>query len=484
MFGTLIKKELQAILLSPKFTVTFSVCALLMLLSTYIGIKGYQTSVKEFTTAQQLVSQELRTASGWTGLNNKSYRKPDPLQVFVTGVTNDLGRWSDVSEFQTIKLRHSSYSEDPIYAIFRFLDFTFIVQIVLSLFALLFTYDAINGERESGTLKLVLSNAIPRVHYTAAKFIGSWLGLVIPLTIPVALSILLVILYGVPFTSVHWLAFTLFLGSSLLYFTFFIALGLLTSAFTRHSNVSFLLSFVLWICFVLIIPRVGVLTAGNLIHVPGGAEIEGIRDAFSKDRWERYKDDTEQYYQQQQAIRSGMTEEEKQKYDDDHMWSSMVVGDSMRKAVEKDINAYAVKLNEDLRNKKAEQERLALVLSRFSPASAYQLAAMNLAGTDLAAKSRYEDALNSYRTIFTQYLDKKQKETGQVAGIRITLDTEKGFKVDMPREQGVMNLSDLPGFTHPDRAASLPAVDFGILVFFCIITFSGAFIAFLRYDVR
>ena len=311
MFSTLIQKELKSILLSPKFTATFAVCALLMLLSTYIGIKEYQSSVKQFETATQLASQELRQHSDWMGLGNQVYRAPDPMQVFVTGITNDIGRWSNIDNFNSVKLQHSSYSDDPIFALFRFVDFTFIVQIVLSLLALLFTYDAINGERESGTLKLVLSNAIPRVHFTAAKFIGSWLGLVVPLTIPTALCALLVLLYKVPFTPGNWISFASLLGASLLYFTFFIALGLLVSSMTRHSNVSFLVSFVIWIILVLIIPRAGVIAAGNIVHVPSVAEIEGQHDSYAKDRWEQYKQDMETRFQSRQAIVSGMTDEEK-----------------------------------------------------------------------------------------------------------------------------------------------------------------------------
>ena len=41
-------------------------------------------------------------------------------------------------------------------------DWAFIIGYVLSLIALLFTFDAISGERERGTLRLMLANSIPR----------------------------------------------------------------------------------------------------------------------------------------------------------------------------------------------------------------------------------------------------------------------------------------------------------------------------------
>ncbi|MGH7456090.1 MAG: ABC transporter permease subunit, partial [bacterium] len=78
MLGTLIQKELKAILLSPKFVATFATCAVLILLSIFVGIQEYHAAVKQYDAAVQIVEQDLREASSWMGLNNKVYRKPDP----------------------------------------------------------------------------------------------------------------------------------------------------------------------------------------------------------------------------------------------------------------------------------------------------------------------------------------------------------------------------------------------------------------------
>ena len=99
-----------------------------------------------------------------------------------------------------------------------FIDFTFIFQVVLSLFAILFTYDAINGERESGTLRLTYSCPVPRATYLLAKLAGAWTGLVVPLLIPVALAILLVLVMNVPVDSTHWYRILALLGAAVLLF--------------------------------------------------------------------------------------------------------------------------------------------------------------------------------------------------------------------------------------------------------------------------
>jgi ABC-type transport system involved in multi-copper enzyme maturation permease subunit len=410
------------------------------------------------------------------------------MQIFVTGTNNDIGRFSRISTFQPAKLQNSPYSDDPIFAVFRSVDFAFIVQIVLSLFAILFSYDAINGEREHGTLQLTFSNPVPRVQYLAAKFVGTWLGLVGPLVIPVLLSILYVMVSGVPQETVHWLKLGVLLGVSLLFFTCILSFGLLFSTVTRRSNVSFLVSLVTWIAAVLIIPRVGAMVAGQMIYVPSVAETEGQRDAYEKQQWEQHMADMSQRWKERNAPTEGMSKSEREAFRDAHLAEWMEQDDAARKAMQKDIEQHGQKLNEDLRNRKAEQERAGLMLARFSPASAYQLAFMNLAGTDIGLKSRYEDAIQTFRRTFNDFTALKQKETGNSGGIRITVDSDKGFSFSAPREKGVIDVSELPQFAPPVRTfaeAVLPTVvDVGIMVLYTVLALAGAMIVFLRYDVR
>ncbi len=488
MLATLIQKELKAILLSPKFAATFATCAALILLSIFIGIQDYRAAVRQYEAAQQLNEQEMREQTSWRVISSRVYRQPDPMQILVSGVNNDIGRLALVNAMEAIKLRNSSYSDDPIFAVFRFIDFVFIVQVVLSLFAILFTFDAVNGEREGGTLKLVFSNAIPRPQYILAKFLGSWLGLVLPLLIPILLGILLIMLHRVPADGVFWLKVTALIGMSILFFTFFIVFGVLMSSLTRSSSVSFLLALVMWVLFVLIIPRAGVMAAGQIVSVPSVAEIEGQHDRFEKERWDQHMKDMSARWKSRDAEMAGMTPEQREAYRDEYEWEWLEEEDQARKAMQKEINDFSIKLNEDLRNRKAQQERLGFALSRFSPASAYQLAAMHLAGTDLTLKTRYEDAMQNYRNTFTAFTERKQKEAGGIGGIRITIDSEKGFSISGDRDKGSLDLSELPRFQAPvhsiSDALSSTLFDWGLLTLCTLGAFAGAFVVFLRYDVR
>lgn len=487
MLKTIILHELKNIIASPKFIASFTVVSFLILLSVFLGIQHYHYSVKQYETINRLAKQEMREKTDWMGLTNTIHRYPDPFQIFVSGANDDIGRYSSVNAFENIKLVHSNYSDESIYAVFRFIDFSFIVSVILSLFAILFTYDSINGEVEKGTLQLVLSNAVPRKTFITGKLIGTWLGLVIPVIIPLLLSLLLIILWNIPLGTEHWVKLSVLTGSSILVFTFFIALGIFTSSVTKRSNVSFLVSLVLWILIVFVIPRAGIMAAGQIIRVPGFAEIQGKEAAFEKDRWEKYMKDSQERWRERNLPARNMNDEESKAYREEKMWEWMEEEDKERKKVQSDIEDYSRKLNQDYRNDKSNLEKLGFSLSRFSPVSAYNLLNMNIAGTDIGIKNRYEDAMNTYRTAFIEYKEKKQKESGSIGGIRISVDSQTGIKIETSRDQGSLDVSDMPQFTIPkytsaDAAPSV-LIDSGIIALFALLFAAGAYFRFMKYTV-
>jgi ABC-type transport system involved in multi-copper enzyme maturation permease subunit len=485
MISTLIEKELKAILLSPKFSAIFVVCSVLIILSVYIGIEEYRTSMTHYETVNAQVDQQMRDETNWGGLRPSVTRYPDPMQIFVSGINNDIGRQASISSGGTIKLRYSNYSENLIFAVFRSMDLMFIVQIVLSLFAILFTYNAINGERESGTLKLSFANPLPRGSYIIAKLIGSWLGLVIPLFIPVLLGVLLVLLYRIPMTIAHWQKLGLLVGLSILYFSFFICLGVLLSSLTRQSSGSFLYLLVIWVSFVLIIPRVGVMVAGHFIPVPTAAEISSKMAQKTMEFSDQFREELDALRKEQDKAYQDLSSDKSLSIEERNNRSKELSDNYLIKLNEEEekylqkIAEYDAFLNEDWRNRKAVREKLGFSLSRFSPASAYQLAAMDLIGTGMNLKTNYEDQLRTYSDIFNNFRSKKIEETGGRVFVFNPLENKKPKPLD---------LSELPKFefVNPDLSKILPftVIDIAIISIYILFIIAGTFIAFIRYDVR
>ncbi len=488
MLKLLIEKELKNILQSPKFVATFAVCSVLILVSVFIGVQEYRSSVRAYETANGLVKQQIAEATSFWMVSNRVYRKPSPMQIFVSGVNFDVGRVSRIDTRSDVKLVQSPYSDEPLFAVFRFIDLSFIVQVVLSLFAILFTYDAVNGEKESGTLALTLSNAVPRGKFLFSKFAGSWLALTVPLLIPLLIGLLLVIVFNVPMDGSTWAKILTLLAVSILYFTFFIALGLLVSSMTRRSSVSFLILLVIWIGLVLIVPRGATMAAGQLIHVPTVSEIDSQKDRYRTDKTNEQTEERSAKWTERMKAVEGKTQDERRAYFDQNRSAWREEDDEKRDQMEAEIADHDRLLNEGLRNAKSEQENLAFILSRFSPASAYQLAAMNLAGTNTSIKKRYEDQMTAYKESFSKYVSEKQRierekrmeEARKSGGGRRIMFMGSGAEP--------VDASDMPRFTEskePIAAVLGPSIlDLGLLSLFTLLAFVGAFLAFLRYDVR
>ncbi|MFV1980829.1 MAG: ABC transporter permease subunit, partial [Rhodothermia bacterium] len=472
MFRLLVERELKSIILSPKFVATFGISSLLMLLSLFIGIQEYNYSMRKYETAIRLTERQLQGEDSWWGIRNTAYRKPDAMQVFVSGVDYDIGRLSQISTWTEVKLKNSAYSDDSLFAIFRFVDFTFIVQVVLSLFAILFTYDAINGERESGTLKLALSNAVPRSRFVLAKFVGSWIGLTVPILIPMLLSVLTVILLGVPMSGDGWAKLGTLLIASILYFTFFIALGILVSALTKRSSVSFLILLVTWVTLVLIIPRAATMAAGQLVHVDPIAEVDAKKDRYQTDRWISYRNQRRQLERDRDQVTSSMTGDEEQAYRDANRTAWVQEEEDLRQITMEEIGSYARKLDEGRNNQKVRMQEVAFRMSRFSPSSSYQIAAMNLAGTNVEMKARYEAAMHDYHSAFTTFVNGKREQErlqSQGRGMR------RRDSSDEP-----LDLSELPRFQPPgyafEEAVAPSILDMGLLALYSLLAFAGAFV--------
>jgi len=112
---------------------------------------------------------------------------------------------------------------------------------------------------------------------------------------------------------------------------------------------------------------------------------------------------------------------------------------------------------------------------------------MSLAGTGVSLKSRYEDAMREYRTAFTRYVDRKQKETGgrEDSASRSTAGRDSTSARRESGDAGCRRPAVVrPPVTRFGETASGAVIDAGLLAVFSLVAFAGSFLAFLRYDVR
>lgn len=451
MLRYFIEKELKQLISTPKFIWLFLITTILMVLATYIGIREYQKAAAQFDITTQLSDQNLQEARNYESLSTIIHRKPDPLQALISGIHYDVGRRTTVSKSSNTELNRSPYSDELLFAVFRILDLSVIVQFILSLFALLLTYNSVSGEYEQGTLKLMLANGIPRIRIVVSKWIGISLGLSLALVLPFLISAILIQLYQLPLMPNDWMKLLVFVGSSFLLLFIFVGIGLTVSSFSKSSSHSFVALLLIWMIISLIIPRLGVMTAGSVIQASGQAEINAKVAAYGNTQWDAYQEELGKKWEERNAAMDGMTPEEKKAYRQEHEWEWLEENDEMRNKLQRNIETYRRRIQQQANNNKKRREEIGFTLARLSPVAAYQLLVMNLAQTDIDLKRRYRKQLNRYQTELVNYVEEMSEKHNQTGGFRISI-TNEGVSIKGGRQSSTLDISGMPAFSPPTQS--------------------------------
>ncbi len=481
MLKLILYKELREIIGSTKFAITFGICSILIILAFFTGIKNYQSGMQEYNASKAAELRKHEKETDWKEVSSlQIYLTPKPLASLVMGVSNDLGRTAYITGGSVPPLADSTYSQQPVFAVFRFLDLEFVFQIILSLFAILFAFDAINGEKERGTLRLSFANSLPRANYILGKIIGSFLALVLPLLIPILIGILMLPLFGVVLSTDEWIRLGLFIVTGFLYLGVFLTLSVFISSLTQRSSSSFLFLLVIWVFSVLIVPRASVLIAGNMVEVPSLEEISIQRLQLVRQNSRVYSEKIKELYRNYiDEMRKGNdfskeAQERGMKKINDAL-------EKIRNENEKKEEDLLSRLHEERRNKQIGQEKLAFNISRISPTAVFTLAATTLSGTSMELRQQFRERATAYSKSFAEFY--REKTGFNIGQIRINRSMDEEKKPAKPIDTG-----EIPEFVYhsPELSNifrdSLP--DITILILFNFIFFAGSFLAFLRYDLR
>ena len=505
MIADIIKKEILGHLLDSKFLFTFIVSSVLILLSVYIGMRNYATDKKDYLAgvaeAGRTLDERLSGAGASireggpggidiTGMREfagdaiKIFRQTSSLEAVVRGVGDASGRVSGVNNRMENRPAESKYESNLFLAIFSAFDLLFVVKMVLSLFALLFAYDAVSGEKEKGTLSLALANSVPRSRMILGKAIGGYVSLILPILVPLFIGTLLMSLnsdMGLGGDDGEdWTRLFLLYGMFLLYLSVFFALGLFVSSLTARSSTSFLALLFVWVVLVLIIPKVAPAAAGWIRPAPFAHETlsektravpqimqeidtNSLRDLYSESSGRRPVRPTTM-----DGYRDPVYQADLRRWNEEVNKLTSELGQKYETLL---ADAYT-NIDREYRLRQDAQRRLAKNLSRVSPASGLTFGGMVLARTGTEEYNRFLGATRDYRNVYSDWLVRNNLRNafGQFS------PTARLTAADMPQFQFE------PESLGESLARTLP--DFALMAAMTVIFLAGAFFAFLRYDVR
>ncbi len=415
MIGTIIKKEILENISSYKFTIIILLSTVLILTSIFIMVRDYELRIENY----DILKPETNDATALV--------KPAPLSVFAKGLDENLCRSHQIRFGGQILVGSKQQSVNAIFRLFNTPDLLFIIKVIMALCALLFAFDRISGEKDSGTLKLSLANHLKRPIVILGKWIGGFTSLATPFIAAILLGTLIMTLSStIHLQGDDWIRLILFLISGILYMAIFFSLGLFISAITQRASSSLVISLFIWSLLIFVLPNLGNILAKQLAQIPSVQQIEVQRQ---------------------------------------HIWIKEVF-DRIHGRAEPDkysgnINRENDMLMEDYRNKFGRLVTLSKNITRLSPASAFTFLATDLAGTGLLEERSVKTAIVQYKN---QVFRKDTDSDGNIIG------NVPEFSYRRIPISEVLNLESLGNFV--------------ILFLFNLLFFSGAYVAFLKYDVR
>lgn len=475
MMKTLVAKEIRANLLSFRFLASFVILFVIVTIMALVLAGDFTRSLDDYSLRQAELEKYLRTYAHFNRIGGvlQATQPPIPFQALVRGLSAD------------VNMEH--FDNDPLPVMFPLIDLTFIVTILMSLVALILSYDAISGEKEDGTLKLMLSNGLPRSRIVLAKFAGGVLTIAGPFLVSLAAGMLIILLHPrVVWTGADWGALGLIATGAILYVSIFYLLGILVSSAHGSSASSIMTSLFVWVLLVLVVPNLSPYAASFLSPMP--SRIKAVREMqklvdVDRDVLGRKleAEARREIVKQHPVLSERLTEAELKARiasDDDYRQAYEAMRASVAQAwaeANRIQSAKAQVLEDDLTRKEEAQTGLARVLSMISPLADFDYLATDLSSTGIRNQAHIGRLRQVWDQAFGDYQTKKMAEL-----------KAKDPTADLWNT--AIDMTDAPRFRYVEEGlagrvkAALPP--FGVLFGFGVILFAAAYVAFIRYDVR
>ncbi|MDH5406302.1 MAG: ABC transporter permease subunit [Candidatus Aminicenantes bacterium] len=477
MLSQIIKKEIRDHMVSLRFIILFALCVVLIPLSFYINYQSYKMSASNYNNLVNIYQSKFESAKeadrGYP--EPAGFRPPSPTSVFALGYS-DVIPISFTATETGLTWGDSPIVRQPILPLFGNLDFLFIVKIVLSLLAFLMTFDVVAGEKEKGTLKIALSNPVPRHKVILGKSIGGYLTILAALLISVLIGMVIVSFLSFPLFSGEVLSrFLLILLVSFLYLALMLTLGLFVSSRCHSSLSSLTILLLVWVVLILAFPSLSGIAARIVYPVKSEQVLNQEKaELRSNIRREKGKELSEALQ------RAGLLSVRLTRRGEDYE-KFKKLREPIASKYEKREAELIRQLEADYQRGHSTQDRIAVNISRLSPASTLTYIMSDLCHTGLQERENfYQEAKVYYQQLDDIYYSKMWMET---------ISLENGFRFGLgSRDEDRAERKDLPFFTYKSRGLgavlSRSVIDIGVLVLYTVIFFLGAYFSFLRYDVR
>ena len=289
MFRTILRRELLHNLYSLRFLISLALLLAVFAAGAVSFVRSQAAGLEKYRETQGQYLEKMRTLAAASATQLAVSRQTFSLKPRANAFISDakeryLPNAIVFSAWNVFSFQNKSGSANPFLKKFDELSWTFITALILSFIALLFTFDAVSGEKESKTLSLSLANPVSRGTLLGAKLGSAVLSVMAIVLAGVLTGLLIVVVLGPEGVSAALAGEVLgYLAVAGLLAGTFAAFGLLASVVARGSNVSLLLALSFWLAFAVVIPNSSTFLAKGFYPIARSEEVQKNVDAVFDD---------------------------------------------------------------------------------------------------------------------------------------------------------------------------------------------------------
>lgn len=483
----LIIKEIHESLITYRFLIATLLCLILIPLQMYVSFKDYDRRYLEYQNSIHLYQEksEGRISASFVA---EGFRPPSPLSIFSFGYNHTLPQKVTTSRDGEFKIEFSAIGQNQQSVLYGQIDFAFILSFVLSIIALILIFHSISGEKELGSLRLLMSNSIPKWQIIISKISGNYIIFLLPLFIGLLIGLIILLLNsGYPLFSQKILPsiITILIISMIFIFIIF-NLGIFVSSRTNRSITSMITVIFLWVILVLVIPKISPLVA-QIIYPIKSEKVLNSEVLIAKGNLDdKYKQKRRDLLKEMILVNGIDYENFIDNRENSDVSKVLIQYDKRVLSIEQEFDKeYALtvkKIKHDYNNKKQTQANVAIFISRISPVCCYLNVLSEISGTGVSELENFYGHAQQFQqfvanTIYNNYTLKRYYDR---RGVYTSVDWKRGFD---HREVAIPHLTN---YKHVSltRALAIGWIDIIMLILYAIIFFSASYVSFMRYDVR
>ena len=468
MIWHITKRELYDNLNSLRFALATVLLFGLMLTNAVVHLREHPVRVQKYHNAVTESLNRLRSRTNLYDIAQQGpgslYKKPSSLHFCADGgnpflsdvVNGGFYAWATdgLAGFWQLNYIPATPNSKNIRPDTIKIDWGFVIGYVLSLIAILFTFDSISGERERGTLRLMLANSVPRHTILIGKFLGALMSISIPFVLAVLTNLLVISTSSdVQLGTDAWSRLGIIFFIAILYLCLFLALGLLVSARVRQSAASLVILLLTWVTFVVFMPN-------TLASIASGFSTPMTSDEFLERRQQLNIELRDEYDARLQDTR-------------EYPAKRMELGGEY---VTKDA-AERERLSQELLDQQHAQIQLARSVTRISPVVLVQHLLEVFAGTGFERHQQFVENVQRYAREYREFvsdMDRADPDSLHIIGMHEGMSKKPISPESIPTFEDTLSLS---------RDFNAAAVDLLLLTLFFVVLLSGAYLAFVRVEV-